>query len=234
MTVLGGNQDCSFEKRKGDDDMAKPMTTSTMTDPQIERAVEIFRAGLRAHAKDLPSNAVQLAFGNKELPKEWAGILRKHAEATMLLAPRGVTTLTLAEDHDPGTFFQTRQGLWVYNDFRSRIVEKANPMTAGSTFKIRYSELMKDAADEAIETALQSDHLFEESQVCPVIATLIAKQPNGEEGVLINNGYANLFYTGSSVVYVYWSAGVREWRVDTYGRVDHEWRAGNRAFSPAN
>ena len=67
-----------------------------------------------------------------------------------------------------------------------------------------------------------------------VIASLIARQPKGEEGVLLNTGYANLFYTPSYVVYVFWHAGRRGWGVGTYERDDDGWRAGGRVFSPVN
>lgn len=57
------------------------MTPSPMTNEQIERAVEIFRAQLRKHAAEFPSDAVQQAFGQPELGREWLAVLRKHVEA---------------------------------------------------------------------------------------------------------------------------------------------------------
>lgn len=61
--------------------MASTMTPSPMTNEQIERAVEIFRAQLRKHAAELPSDAVQQAFGQSELGREWLAVLRKRVEA---------------------------------------------------------------------------------------------------------------------------------------------------------
>jgi len=76
----------SFHER--DDDMASTMTTSTMTDRQIERAVEIFRAQLRKHAAELPSDAVQQVFGQSEIGPEWLAVLRTRVEAVSKLITR--------------------------------------------------------------------------------------------------------------------------------------------------
>ena len=68
--------------------MASTMTTSTMTDRQIERAVEIFRAQLRKHATEFPSLAVQQVFGQPELGPEWLAVLRTRVEAISNLITR--------------------------------------------------------------------------------------------------------------------------------------------------
>lgn len=70
--------------------MAKTMTTSGMTNPQIDRACELFRAKLTKHATELPSDAVQQAFGDPELPKEWLTSLRTRVEAISELIVRHV------------------------------------------------------------------------------------------------------------------------------------------------
>ena len=71
--------------------MASTMTTSaTMTDRQIERAVEIFRAQFRKHATEFPSDAVQQVFGQPELGPEWLAVLRTRVEAISNLITRRV------------------------------------------------------------------------------------------------------------------------------------------------
>ena len=160
-------------------------------------------------------------------------MLEQAINSMLVLAPLGTTTLTLAERHDPDTFYRTREGLYVWDDFRSRIVAKAKPSEAGLVMKFERAELMRDLTDEKIEGTLPKDHLFDETEVCALIASLIAKQANGEEGVLLNTGYANLFYTSSYVVFVDWDSDGREWDVSTYERGDG-WGAGDRVFSPAN
>lgn len=61
--------------------MAKTMTPSVMTDGQIERAIEIFRAQLRKHQNELPSEAVQIVLGQSKLGHELLAVLRKRVEA---------------------------------------------------------------------------------------------------------------------------------------------------------
>jgi len=61
--------------------MAKTMTTSAMTDGQIDRACEIFRAKLIKHRFEFFSEAVQQALGDPNLSKEWLGSLRIRVEA---------------------------------------------------------------------------------------------------------------------------------------------------------
>ena len=68
--------------------MASTMTTSTMTDRQIERAVEIFRAQLSKYAKEFSSEAVQQVFGQSELGPEWLAVLRTRVEAISNLITR--------------------------------------------------------------------------------------------------------------------------------------------------
>ena len=161
-------------------------------------------------------------------------MLEQAINSMLVLAPRGSVTVTLTERHDPDEFYRTREGLYVWGDYRSRIVTKAKPSEAGTTVKIESAELMRDLTDAEIEAALPKGHLFDETQVSAVIAGLIAKQPNGEEGALVNTGRANLFYTDSYVVRVRWVADDRMWYVGACRRDDGRWRAGFQVFSPAN
>jgi len=152
----------------------------------------------------------------------------------LMLIPRNRLSLTLAERHDPGTYYQTRTGLWVYGGFKDHIVSKAKSTKAGISFKVNVDDLGHDATDEEIENSLPKKHLFDESAVCAIVAEMISKQPNGEPGDLENIGRVNLLYTSSCVVVVNWGGDYREWNVNTWGRDVHRWNAGNRVLSPAN
>ena len=231
---LGGSK---HVHHKGDDTMAnKTMTPSTteITSGQIGKFQELLAARLRKSG--LQSEPVQklLEENGDAVADEMVAAIRKRVEAAMVLAPRGSVTVTLAERHDPDAFYRTRSGLYVWDDFRTRVVAKAKPSEAGTTHKIASAELMRDLSDEKIEAGLPVNHLFDERAVSAIIAGLIAMQPNGEEGALIANGYANLFYVGSYVVDVHWYADDREWYVGTCDRDDDGWFTGNRVFSLAN
>ncbi len=140
--------------------------------------------------------------------------------------------LTVSAAFDPQEYYQNRDGLYVWSAFKERTLAKAKKVKEGAKFAVSSFKLLKYATDETIENALPKKHLFSESDVCAIIAELIAKQPKGEEGILIANGYANLFYTSAFVVCVGWGGG--EWDVYAWGRDDGEWRGGRRVFSPAN
>lgn len=98
-------------------------------------------------------------------------------------------------------------------------------------FAVNSFDLLESANDAKIEEALGDNHLFDKGEVYILIGNLIAKQANGEEGTLLNTGRANLFYTSSFVVSVYWDGSY--WSVSTWDRSDDTWSADRRVFSPA-
>jgi hypothetical protein len=131
--------------------------------------------------------------------------------------------------HDPKKFFVDRKGLYVWSSFVDNIVAKAKTKEVADLALTSYN-LEESALDEKIEATFTKGHLFSETDVCAVIASLIEQQPNGEEGVLLTNGYANIFYTKSHVVRVRWFGS--DWDVYGWCRFG-EWLAGCRVFSPA-
>lgn len=216
--------------------MGTPFSTGQLGKLQSVVSIAVSTALPRVAAKfDDPKAVLKALEGKGEI---FAGHLESAlAEALgqmLVLVPRPTVTVTLTERHDPDTYFKTRKGLYVYGDFRDRVVAKARPTEGGSRFTLSVADLAHDATDEEIESALPAAHLFDESAVCGVIAGLIALQPTGEVGSLANTGYANLFYTRSCVVDVDWNADYASWRVDAWLRGDGGWDAGVRAFSPAN
>lgn len=139
--------------------------------------------------------------------------------------------LKVRSKHIPAEFFKDRKGLYVWNSFIENIVKNSAPTEENSEFKIASFDLKEDSLDKDIEKALPEKHLFSETEVCAVIAALIEKQPKGEKGLLLNNGYANLFYTKARVVGVGW--GGSWWDVDGWERDVDKWGAGLRVFSSA-
>lgn len=154
---------------------------------------------------------------------------------TTLLEPIAVDMkVDLTAAVDPKEFFQDRDGLYVWSDFKQRIIEKTTgPALAGSSYSIDSFKLLERADDAQIEAALPEKHVFSEDAVCAIVAELITKQPKGEEGTLLNNGYANLFYTPSFVVRVRWRSDGSRWHVCAWDRDGHRWDSDERVFSPA-
>lgn len=67
------------------------MTPSVMTDGQIEKAVDIYRAILRKHRLELGSDAVQKVLGQPEYVAEQVATLRKRVEVISNMIVRHVT-----------------------------------------------------------------------------------------------------------------------------------------------
>ena len=134
---------------------------------------------------------------------------------------------------EPKKFFVNRKGLYVWSGFTEKIIErgKATKIEKGS-HAIESLDLVTSATDEQIELSLDNKNVFSESDAAALIAEMIARQPNGEDGELLTSGDVNLFYTPACVVYVLWRAGGGEWRVFAWDRDDNWWRAGRRVFSP--
>lgn len=151
---------------------------------------------------------------------------------TSILKLRGSTTVTLDADHDPDRFYQSRSGLWVNKEFRRLVVVNAKRSEKGTTHKVDYYGLRLNLTDTQIEDGL-AQHLFTETAGCAIIAGLMAKQPNGEEGALLNDGNANLFYTASCAAHVSWNSNIVRWNINCYSRSSFSWFAGYQVFSPA-
>lgn len=133
----------------------------------------------------------------------------------------------------PQEFFNTRTGLFVWNDFKEKIVSKAEKVPMPFSATLNLFKLTENATDKAIENSLPEKHLFTESEVCAIITDLISKQPKGERGALLSDGNWNLFYTSSCVVGVGWGRFHGRWGVGAWERGDGRWGAGRRVFSPA-
>lgn len=154
--------------------------------------------------------------------------------AKNLKAAGKAIALKTSDMHEPAQYFKSRTGLYVGSEFNGRILSGAMTTKEGSSFKVVNFDLVETSTDEQIEASLPKKHLFSNSDVCAIVAELVAKQKNGEAGTLITTGYANLFYTEGGVVYVGWRADDREWLVYAWRRGGHGWVAGYRVFSPVN
>jgi len=148
---------------------------------------------------------------------------------TILKAAEQRIPLT-SKAHTPKKYFTNREGLYVWSTFANTVLAEAKATKSGKKFELASFDLAKDAYDADIEPALPEGYMFSETDACAAIAALIEKQAKGENGPLLTNGYANLFYTPSRVVYVCWGDG--EWSVDDWPR-GGDWDAGYRVFSLA-
>ena len=98
---------------------------------------------------------------------------------------------------------------------------------------LRYAKLRKSSLDSPIISELGGEEKAETTLA--EVFSLMDKQFSGEEGVLLTNGWANIFYVKdrSGVlrsVIVYWYDG--GWGADAYEvSYPYGWHAGNQVFS---
>ncbi len=151
----------------------------------------------------------------------------KKAEKSVLNFREKVLIPPLLERFVPNEFFKTRPGLYLYNDM-GRVLKGAQTVgpTQGAA-KFRSFDLTKNAYDREIKAELPERHEVELWQ----IAKLIKEQWGGEDGPLLTNGYANVFYVAGCAVGVYWDADDQEWYVRGWGLDGGRWLEGRRIFS---
>lgn len=96
-----------------------------------------------------------------------------------------------------------------------------------------YHKLRKSSVDSPIITELGGEEKSETTLT--EMFSLMEKQKNGEDGVLLNNGYANIFYIRDQngvlrAVYIHWYGG--GWDVNAFS-VEHRigWVDGIQVFS---
>ncbi len=122
-------------------------------------------------------------------------------------------------------------GFW--GEFEEYFLGKVEKLAEVAETTLRYQDLVKNSLDRPIIEALGGEAKAETSAA--EICGLLEKQPNGEDGPLLTNGYANIFYVRDvngvlRAVGVGWSDG--GWDVIARSVVGpREWGAGDRVFS---
>jgi len=133
--------------------MASTMTTSRMTDGQINRAVEIFRAQLQKHQNELSSEAVQIVLGQSELGPEWFETLRARVEAVSNMIVRHVK---VDRSLDPGAMLDAT-GRQQYTDEN---VVKEMPKGEGEETDVYFFKLDRYVSDDDLEKEYASRGLI--------------------------------------------------------------------------
>lgn len=137
-------------------------------------------------------------------------------------------------------FFHTRPGLWVSDDFTSRItLAYPNLIVRRGLVGIESFDLTNNLLDKTILARSEMGgeenvrkHAFTPDQICD----LMTLQPEGSAGKLLTNGFANLFYVVGKdevlfVLFVGWDADNRRWRVVAWKLGENGiWHAGCRVF----
>ncbi len=176
---------------------------------------------LNAIVKKLGGHEAALRFLNDEI------VVSEPPKAAVQKFYEEVLGAPLTKQFVPTEFFKNRQGLYLWNDMQ-RVLKNAKIIepTQGAA-KFRSFDLVKNARDREIKAELSENHEVELWQ----IAQLIDAQTDGEDGPLLTNGYANIFYVAGYAVSVHWDADYREWDAGGWGLDGGGWGAGDRVFS---
>lgn len=127
--------------------------------------------------------------------------------------------------------------IWMSDAFKEKVLAFASSTASSSEVRLDKLELTESMNDSQITVELGSPTPFSIDGFLSHTKGLILKQPKGEKGDLLTNGYANIFYvTGNDgrtfAVDVHWNG--RQWEFDCREFVeDGWWRAGRCVFSPA-
>jgi len=142
-------------------------------------------------------------------------------------------TVDLSNPQDPQAFWQTTKeppARYLWGLFLTHVVARATRIQPAGIVKVPYADLPRNATGREIMNTPRID--FNSSSLCPILADMISKQPNGEylEHGLLNDGRANLFRCGSVLVRVHWGGVSRDWSVSDW-LPGLEVGAGRRVFS---
>jgi hypothetical protein len=193
---------------------------------------------------------------NKAADKQWAKemaqvILGNDQVSASIPAPIKAILLGLLRTAD----VSAQEAFKAADFFREKGQPDGIKLWLGDTFKTQFLKGSGKIELDVPATTLNAYKLTEASVDGPIIAALggndaaktsltymaqlIKVQPKGEEGVLLTNGWSNIFYVeddngGLWAVACYWYSTVRVWDVDaapvTY---PIKWDADFQVFSPA-
>ncbi len=138
------------------------------------------------------------------------------------------------------SFFRTREGLYVWDEFRKVFKEFLNAPLVPISTELSYYFLKNEATDLDIEGEFQRKKIpfiFENpAHFLATMAGLILNQWGGKPGPLRNDSMASLFYVRVAgeirVVFVQWLSIDDKWRILVYRCSEVEWSSiGTRIFS---
>lgn len=182
-----------------------------------------------------------LLYGRSELVAVASKILEAPKETQSILEFLGESTITLtsdrfvANDHfvvDMSARAKVKIS-YLGDNFKANFLGMVEETTKGGKITVRHRRLLKDSWDKEIIAQLGAGPMV----TTPLVAifALMAEQGNGENGTLLTNGYANIFYIRDAngtlwAVLVSWFGG--GWDVNAHSVSDPGgWYARYRVFS---
>jgi len=110
---------------------------------------------------------------------------------------------------------------YIWDNFQNWILNKASLIIPEFKGTLKTLKLTKNMHDPEILKEIGESNIFSIDEVCAIFKALTERQPNGESGELLNNGYSNIIYvrlSDSTVVPadVHWDSDDRRCDLDAY------------------
>ena len=154
------------------------------------------------------------------------------------LEPAGKVLVTIDKAINPADFLKTREGLYVEEDFR-RLFVGGEVSDLPDQIELSKYILKRDSFDSEIRSELPKGHIFEATEFCYMLASMLDTQEGGVAGVLRNDGRAEIFYVRSLdgkqvfAVRVSWFSDGPHWDVSVWELGAPQWAA-ERSVSSRN
>lgn len=137
---------------------------------------------------------------------------------------------------DRDTFF-SQGNVWYSDEFWQKIGQHISKnVSLGLVSSVSCQTTKKCTYDTQIRKELCANHVFTPDEFAAAVARLIAKQPQGQKGALLNSGYSNLYYVKVDVrvlvANVFWHSISRRWSFGVW-ELDEDggWDGGRFVFS---
>ncbi len=126
--------------------------------------------------------------------------------------------------------------LWFGDNFKNWVLPGIQSTISSFNLSLKQTKLTKAMLDSEILSELGDPKPFTPSEFAAIIRELISKQPQGEDGPLLTNGYANIFYVkleDERVVAVCadWHFYYRLWSLNANDLDGRRWHGGHCVFS---
>lgn len=185
-----------------------------------------------ADAFDMVTGDVTMPLGGDEA--NTASSTQPHQ--SQRLAYAGSITTDPQENLDFQAFFKDRDGLYIWGDFVGNVLRYVTETVKNiGSIQADFFDLRKDSSDHEVRGDLPVHHEFGLIEGLALIVWLLLKQWNGEEGSLLINGRANIFYikiVGNKFLGVSVFRNDRKWHVDVWRLGEVElWYVDLRVFS---
>ncbi len=142
----------------------------------------------------------------------------------------------ISEPFSKSSFFSNGPRLYFWDNFKNWVLSEIPDMIPTFQGTLSKYKLTKNMYDKEILEELGNPTPFTIGEFAGIMKDLISKQPNGKDGDLLTNGYANIFYVKLAdgrvvAVNLRWHSVNREWNCSADDLDVGQWDEGYCVFS---